>query len=101
MRMHAESLARSDDVFVEHAERAELHVRGIIVLIERKSMVRIEPTDVVVAAFFTGANLNHGLPPYSLFENSRAIPWSSMLQRHRLRVPGDGKARAAFPARRA
>src|ERR1700691_2463156 len=64
MRMHAETLAGRDDILIEDAKRSKLDMGWIVVLVERKCESRIEPRNLVVPALFTGANLNHGLPPY-------------------------------------
>ena len=43
-------LPRRDAVLVDHAQRAEAHVRGVVVVGERERVVRVEPAVVGVAA---------------------------------------------------
>ena len=46
MTMHAESLRRLDTILVDHAQRAEAHMLGVIVTAERKRVPGVEPAHV-------------------------------------------------------
>ena len=45
-----EALARRDAIVVDHAQRAEPHVRGIVILAERERVSAVEPVDLRAAA---------------------------------------------------
>jgi hypothetical protein len=63
MGVHAETLTRGDDVFIDDAKMTEAHVLGVVILVERKSEMGIEPAVMVVAAFVAGPNGNHVIIP--------------------------------------
>lgn len=50
VRMRAETHARGDDIIVDHAERAEAHVIGIVVFGERKGVAGDQPPVIGEAA---------------------------------------------------
>ena len=50
MPVRAEALARRDAVFVEHAQRPELDMVLVEIVRERKTVVRVQPAVVGMAA---------------------------------------------------
>src|SRR5712692_3648059 len=56
MRVRGKTLTGRDPVFVDDAQTAPVHVRRIVILIERESVIRIEPPMIKVAAIFGFAN---------------------------------------------
>src|ERR1700722_7564206 len=66
MGVHAEALAGSHAVFIDHTQAAETHELGVVIAGERKRMITIEPAMIGVASFFTFANLYHFLISLSL-----------------------------------
>src|SRR5579863_10247426 len=69
--MRAESPAGSDAILVHDAQRAESHVRGIVVIPEGKSMPGFAPAVVPVAAFATVPDGDH--ISFSLHSNETGI----------------------------
>src|SRR5713226_4333957 len=59
MRMRRKTLTRCDPVFVDDAQTAPVHVRRIVISIEREGVIRIEPPVIKVAAIFGFANRDH------------------------------------------
>ena len=59
VRMLAKTLARRDTIFVHHAKRAEAHVAGIVIIGERKRVIRVQPSVIGMAALMTSANFDH------------------------------------------
>jgi hypothetical protein len=53
----AKAAAGKDAVLVDHAQAAEPHVLGIVIIGEGKSVERLQPTVVGVTALITPANL--------------------------------------------
>src|SRR5205807_8812717 len=51
MRVRGETLCGRDSIFVDHAQRAEMHMRRIEILIEREGVISVEPSKIEVAAF--------------------------------------------------
>lgn len=51
MRMRPEALPRSNAVIVDDAQAAEAHLRRIVIIGERKSVIRFQPAVVGMAAF--------------------------------------------------
>ncbi len=51
MRVRGKSLTRRDAIFVDDAETAPVHVRRIVILIEREGVISIQPPEIKVAAF--------------------------------------------------
>ena len=54
VRVGAEALAGRDAVVVDHAQRAEAHVLGVVVVGEREGVVGVEPAVVGVARASAG-----------------------------------------------
>src|SRR5207237_10296037 len=52
MRVRGKTLCGRDAIFIDDPQRAEVHVRRIEILIERESVISVEPTKIKVAAFF-------------------------------------------------
>src|ERR1700730_11242135 len=88
MRMHAKALARRHVVLIDYAQRAKLHMLGVVVVGERKCEPAIEPSMLRMPALFTWSNLYHFASPS--FDVARAI----------LRRSGRASCRcdASFPA---
>src|SRR5262249_27259848 len=63
MRMRGKPVARLDAIFVDHAQAAEAHEPRIVIVAERKCVVRIEPAIVGMAALPGRSYLNHCLLP--------------------------------------
>src|SRR6266850_2233052 len=61
VRMRAESLPWLHGVVVDHAQRAEPHVFGVVVVAEREGVPGIEPTGVGVEAVAGLAQLDHSV----------------------------------------
>ena len=59
VRVRGESLARLHAVFVDDTQAAKMHMRRIIVPIERERVIGIQPAKVKVATLFRFANRNH------------------------------------------
>src|SRR5487761_59154 len=59
MRMHAEALAGRDDVFIDDAKLAKAHVIRVVVLVERKAEMGVEPADFVVPTLVAGPDSDH------------------------------------------
>src|SRR5260370_14320610 len=59
MRMGRKAVAGLDSVFIDHAQAAKTHKARIVVVAERKRVVRIQPPVVGVATFFGRSYLNH------------------------------------------
>src|ERR1700690_598297 len=91
MRMHSETLTGRDDVFIQNAQRAELHMLRVVILIERKCEMRVEPRKLVAPALFTGSNLNHVGSPSCL------VPCSVLYRRS---GPASGRSGVTFPVHR-
>ena len=53
VRVHAEPLARQDEIVVDDAQAAEAHPLRIVVVREAKRVISVQPPVVGVAAFFT------------------------------------------------
>src|SRR2546430_12336023 len=49
MRVRRKSLARLYAIFIDNAQAAKMHVRRIVILIERKGVIRIQPAKIKVA----------------------------------------------------
>ena len=61
VRVRGESLARLHAVFVDDTQAAKMHMRRIIVPIERERVVGIQPAKVKVATLFRFANRDHDI----------------------------------------
>src|SRR5262249_39614261 len=61
VRMRWKPVARLDAIFVDHAQAAEPHEARIVIVAERKCVVRIEPAIVDMAALSGRSYLNHYL----------------------------------------
>jgi hypothetical protein len=63
MAVRAEAGAGCDGVVVEHAQVAEAHVRGVVVVGEREAVVAVQPAMVGVAAVLCLSKREHvGFP---------------------------------------
>jgi hypothetical protein len=60
--MCAEPPSGSDAVVVQDAQRAETHVRGIVITREGEGMVCVEPAMIDVTPLFAAPNSDHKLP---------------------------------------
>src|SRR5580700_3075828 len=58
--VHSEAHAGINTIVVDDAERSESHLGGIIVIAERKRMVRVEPAMIKMAALIRSSNLEYG-----------------------------------------
>jgi hypothetical protein len=58
--VRAEALPGRDPVLVDHAQRAEAHVRRVVVAGERERVVRLQPAVVGEAALVAAAQGQHG-----------------------------------------
>jgi hypothetical protein len=74
--MRPKALARLDSVFVHDPERLEVRVLRIVVVAERKGVVRVEPTVVEMTSLGSPANLKHFRSP--LFNDMLIVDMSSM-----------------------
>src|ERR1700722_2432132 len=70
VRMHSKSFSRRNYILVQYTQRSELDMLRIVILVERKCELRIQPRKLVLPAFFTSSNLYHVLSPSSFFELS-------------------------------
>lgn len=61
MRVHAEAFPRRDAILVDDAERAKMRVRGIVIIREGKSVIRIEPAVIEMAALVRWTFGEHGI----------------------------------------
>src|SRR5215217_98030 len=61
--MRRKTAAGSHEVFIDYAQRAKAHVAGIVVLVERKRVISVEPPMIEVPAFFCFSNTDHGYTP--------------------------------------
>ena len=63
------SHARFDGIIIDHTKRPEAHIRGIMIIAKRKSVVGVEPTVIRVSALF-------GSPDFNIvcFHPSRFLP---------------------------
>ena len=59
VRMHGESAAGCDDIFIDDAQRTKAHPLRIAILVEGKRVTRVEPAVIAAAALVTGTNLEH------------------------------------------
>ena len=57
--MCGKAFGSRDPVFVDDAQGAPVHLRGVVVLVERKCVPRIQPPVIEVAAVFSFANRDH------------------------------------------
>ena len=55
--------ARRDAVVVDHPQRAEAHVLGVVIVAERKGVAAVEPAEIGPSALFGFAMMEHGLSP--------------------------------------
>jgi len=60
--VRAEALPGGHAVFVDHAQVAEAHVLGIVVVGEREAVERLQPAVVGEAPLFGSAQRDHGSP---------------------------------------
>src|SRR5579872_7012416 len=68
MRMQRKSRSRRHMVFIDDAQRTKSHPLRIVILIERKSMLGIQPAIIATAAFLASPYVNHDV--ISLLINS-------------------------------
>src|SRR6266404_6215455 len=71
MRVHGKTTAAGDAIVVHHAQSAELHVLGVVVISESKRKMRVEPAVIGVAAFVALTDLDHDV----LFREAVATRW--------------------------
>src|ERR1035437_2757286 len=64
--MRAESLAGADAVFVDHAQRSETHVLGVVISREGKGVVAVQPAVIGMAALVALANRDHSEASFNL-----------------------------------
>src|SRR5689334_14383942 len=57
--MHAEAAHGTDAILVDDAQSAKSHVLGIVILIEGKRVIGVEPSMLEMAAFFRRAQRDH------------------------------------------
>jgi hypothetical protein len=63
MAVRSKSRARSDAIFVNHAQAPEAHELRVIIIGKRKRVVRVEPAMIGVTPLFTSVNLYHSESP--------------------------------------
>src|SRR5437867_4364673 len=56
MRVHGKTLIGRDAIFIDDPQSSKVHVRRIVILIERESVESIQPSVIEVAAVFGFAN---------------------------------------------
>src|SRR5262245_53968525 len=59
MTVGAESTIRLHPVVVDDPQRAEAHVRRVVVVAEREGVATVEPVDAGAAALVGGSNVDH------------------------------------------
>src|SRR5271154_4159240 len=59
MGMSGETALGCDPIFIDHAQRAEAHPLGIVVIAETESMLSLQPAVVAAATLFARSNSNH------------------------------------------
>src|SRR5436190_21684829 len=59
MRMGSKALCRSNGVFINDAQCAKTHVRWVVIPIERKRVIGIEPAMVKMAAVISLTHFDH------------------------------------------
>src|SRR6266487_3094015 len=59
MRMRGKSFTWQHAILVHHTQTAKVHVRRIVILIEREGVISIQPPQIKVAAIFRFANIDH------------------------------------------
>src|SRR5690606_7671367 len=59
MRVRVEALAGRDNILVHHSERAKPCVLGVAIRVERKRVVRIQPTVVSVSPLVCSSDRDH------------------------------------------
>ena len=57
--MCGEAVAGTHEVFVDNPQATKTHEAGIVVLVERKGVISVQPTVVEVAAFICFADIDH------------------------------------------
>src|SRR5882762_7625473 len=63
MAVRGKASSGRHQVFIDHTQRAKGHVRRIVVIDKRKSVIRVEPAKIKMAARFSFANLDHWFLP--------------------------------------
>src|SRR4249920_2135325 len=59
VRVRGKALAGRDAVVIQDAQRAEMHMLGVVIVGKRKCEIGIEPAVVEMAAFLTFADIDH------------------------------------------
>src|SRR6185436_19336249 len=78
VRVRAEAGAAADDVLVDHAQRAEAHAGGVVVVPERERVPRVEPRQARAAARGGVEHLDHFLGASAgFFTSSMSIVMST------------------------
>src|SRR5262245_127334 len=79
-----------DAIVVDHSQHPEAHVRGVVVVAERKGVAAVEPPPVGAATVLGGSNLDHGrspfisiLPPAARLQGFPTSPISAKLPRRK------------------
>src|SRR5690606_35853065 len=60
MRMGTETAPGLNAILVDHAQRTEPHVFGVVIVGEREGVIRLEPAVIGVTSFMGWAQENHG-----------------------------------------
>src|SRR5580700_8965814 len=82
MRVRGKAFARRDAVVIQDAQRAELHMLGIVIVGKRKREIRIQPAVVRMAAVLAFADVYHGCT--SRFNASIISVITTIVKRHSL-----------------
>ena len=60
VRVGREAPARRHEIFVDHTERSEAHLPGVVVVGERKRVVRVEPSVIEMTPVSRRTDGDHG-----------------------------------------
>ena len=74
VRMHRESFAALDPVFVQHPQVAERHVLRVVIAVKRKRVAALQPPELRSLSFRTRPQPDHGIVLLSI---PFLVPYSS------------------------
>ena len=79
--MGSEAAFGGDAVVIDHAQRAEAHVVGVVVLAEREGVAAVEPAELAVEAVIGAADgqLGVGCRLHALIYDQPAFPANALM----------------------
>src|SRR5580704_1712021 len=80
MRVRGKALARRDAVVIQDAQRAEMHMLGVVIVGKRKREISIQPAVVPMAAVLAFADVYHWST--SRFDTKIILVITTIVKRH-------------------